>query len=644
MTLVGAEGYEAITVTINSLETEQLRASSGTVTAMEVEAVLGGETIRMHLVGRRMNQSEWHGTAAMLSDTDSVVRSLQNGLAYTETVLAEVNCLVVVIDHEGRIRRCNKLCEETFGYSEAQVLGQPAFDFIPQGFQREQSREKVAEIFQKLVPFEMERPVVTLRGERLIRWRNKLVRSGSGPDEWHLISAGTDITEERAAQKKLLALAHIDQLTGLPNRLSIQETIQNQIAQQPDQAFSIMMLDLNGFAKVNYLYGHAVGDQLLERARDVILSCLRECDLLARSGGDAFLVLLGGGAGTESAERVAARILARMKEPFDLGSGLVYADFKIGISTYPDHGSTATELIRNADTAKYVAKENGGRTFLTFEKDMHARVEEHIWLDTHLRAAMAKFELDLYYQPKVCLTTGQTRSVEALLRWRSPERGMISPAAFIPYAEESGLIIQLGKWVIREAAAQAYKWQKSGLNLRIAVNISARQLCHTTLMEDFTNALLDNRLAPSLLDIELTESCLAEDETLALERIERFRQLGAQIHLDDFGTGYSSLSRLARLPLDVVKLDRSFISSSIEDNRSRALVCSMVSAAQSLGLKTIAEGVETADQTEFLRNIGVDYVQGFLFAKPMTADDLEVWYACRHQGAFPDAGRAVKVS
>jgi cyclic di-GMP phosphodiesterase Gmr len=314
-----------------------------------------------------------------------------------------------------------------------------------------------------------------------------------------------------------------------------------------------------------------------------------------------------------------------MASPFSLTRAEVHTGCSLGIAMYPEHGMSLEELVRSADTAMYVAKEEGRQTFRVFTPEMNNKVRDFMWLDTNMRRAFEENQFELYYQPKVSLATGRIESVEALVRWNHPERGVVSPAAFIPFAEESGLIVPLGKWVMNAAAKQAGAWKKQDLDIRVAINLSARQLRSPSIIEDFTHAILSNDASPSLVDLELTESCLVEDEKLAHRLIRMFRELGAQVHLDDFGTGYSSLSQLARLPLDVLKLDGSFIQSIHTDAKAQALVRSMVAVGHELNLRIVAECVETEEQAEFLRKIGVDYAQGYLFGKPMRASDFQAW-------------------
>jgi len=330
-------------------------------------------------------------------------------------------------------------------------------------------------------------------------------------------------------------------------------------------------------------------------------------------------------------EATAERIIERLREPFRQELIEVYTSCSIGIAMYPQHGEDLDSVVRSADIAMYVAKEAGRHTYRVFQPDMDRRNADYVWLDTNLRKALAEGHLMLYYQPKLAGRGGDVDSVEALLRWRSPERGMICPSVFIPYAEESGLISQLGVWVMREAARQAAAWKRDGLNLRVAVNMSARQLDDKGVVSEFMRAVSDAGLDPCLLDIELTESCLIEDEVAAIELMKQFRQLGARVHLDDFGTGYSSLSQLARIPLDAIKLDASFVRGVNENPVSQALARAIVAVARTLELKVIAEGVETQEETAFLDTLGVDAKQGYLYAKPMPAAEFTAWLAQRRR-------------
>jgi cyclic di-GMP phosphodiesterase Gmr len=363
---------------------------------------------------------------------------------------------------------------------------------------------------------------------------------------------------------------------------------------------------------------------LLQDVASAIKSCLSMGDTLARLGGDEF-IMLAQTPTVESLEATAQRILQRLRMPFTLGLVEVYTGCSIGIAVCPEHGNSLESLIRSADTAMYVAKDEGKCTFRVFSPEMDRNVAQYMWLDTYLRKGLEEEQLELHYQPKLSMKTGAVQSVEAVVRWNSPQRGQIPPLEFISYAEESGLIGPLGRWVMNTAAMQAARWKAQGLNLRIAINVSARQLVDRNVVKHFAEAIQKADLNPCLVDLELTESCLMEDEVAAIGLINQFRQLGAEVHLDDFGTGYSSLSQLARIPLDMIKLDHSFVRSINVNTKSQALVRSMVAVAQELQFKVVAEGIENQAEEDFLKAIGVDYVQGFLYGKPMPADQFERW-------------------
>ncbi|MBC8721399.1 cyclic di-GMP phosphodiesterase [Paraburkholderia sp. 31.1] len=625
--LVPAHGHAAVGVAISltSSQASQVRALSGVTSHVVVDVQLDAAPLRLHLVGKKLDCHRWGGTASADGDTESVARALLHGLSFAEQVVSEVNSVVVIVDRNGRIQRFNRLAEELTGLREEDIIGRSVWTLFMSSDDDRVSNEVSANFFNRGEPYEIERRIKTVHGERLFLFRNKFVRSGSGIEEQFLICSGTDITEQRLAQDRLIEQATTDPLTGLANRNAIQERIQIAIElAAPGETVGILFLDLDNFKKVNDHYGHVFGDRLICDVSDAIRDCLNPGDSLARLGGDEFIVLAAKGSAHEL-ENTAQRILDRMRMPFAVGLVEVYTGCSIGIARSPEHGETLESLIRSADTAMYVAKDEGKRTHRVFSPDMNRRVAEFMWLDTNLRRGLDEGQLALHYQPKLNLATGAVQGAEALVRWNSPERGQIMPAEFIRYAEESGLIGVLGRWVMETAAKQAARWKAAGYDLRVAINVSARQLTDTAVVRHFTEALQHASLDPCLVDLELTESCLIENEAAAIELIKQFRQLGAQVHLDDFGTGYSSLSQLGRIPLDVIKLDRSFTGSIHADMKAQALVRSMVAVAQELDFQVVAEGIETEAEEAFMKGLGVDYVQGFLYAKPMPATEFERW-------------------
>ncbi|WP_407437141.1 cyclic di-GMP phosphodiesterase [Lelliottia sp.] len=585
---------------------------------------LYGVDVPLHLVGRKINKKEWAGTASAWNDTPSVARDLVQSLSFAEQVVSEANSVIVILDQHGNIQRFNRLSEEYTGLKEQEVIGQNVFKLFMSRSEAAASKRNISGFFRNGSSYEVERWIKTRKGQRLFLFRNKFVHSGSGKNEIFLICSGTDITEERRAQERLRVLANTDTITGLPNRNAIHELISDSISQRGETQVGVVYLDLDNFKKVNDAYGHMFGDQLLQSVALAILSCLDEGQVLARLGGDEFIVLATD-TSQSTLEAMASRILTRLRQPFRIGLIEIYTGCSLGISLAPQHGTDRESIIRNADTAMYTAKEGGRGKFCVFSPEMNQRVFEYLWLDTNLRKALDKDQLLIHYQPKITWR-GEVRSLEALVRWQSPERGLIPPLEFISYAEESGLIVPLGRWVMLDVVRQVAKWRDKGINLRVAVNVSARQLADQTIFSDLKQALKDLNFEYCPIDVELTESCLIENEELALSVIQQFSQLGAQIHLDDFGTGYSSLSQLARFPIDAIKLDQVFVRDIHKQSISQSLVRAIVAVAQALNLQVIAEGVESAKEDAFLTKNGVNERQGFLFAKPMPAAAFERWF------------------
>ena len=622
--LAASESADIIQVV--ALDDEQaalIRQLTVITSSIAMTLPLYGVDVPVHLVGRKINKNEWAGTASAWNDTPSVARDLAQGLSFAEQVVSEANSVIVILDQNGNIQRFNRLSEEYTGLKEQEVIGQNVFKLFMSRSEAAASKRNITGFFRNGSSYEVERWIKTRKGQRLFLFRNKFVHSGSGKNEIFLICSGTDITEERRAQERLRVLANTDTITGLPNRNAIHELISDAITARGDTQVGVVYLDLDNFKKVNDAYGHMFGDQLLQAVALAILSCLDEGQTLARLGGDEFIVLATD-TSQGALEAMASRILTRLRQPFRIGLIEVYTGCSLGIALAPQHGNDRESVIRNADTAMYTAKENGRGKFCVFSPEMNQRVFEYLWLDTNLRKALDNDQLLIHYQPKITWR-GEVRSLEALVRWQSPERGLIPPMEFISYAEESGLIVPLGRWVMLDVVRQVAKWRDKGINLRVAVNVSARQLADQTIFSDLKQALKDLSFEYCPIDVELTESCLIENEELALSVIQQFSRLGAQIHLDDFGTGYSSLSQLARFPIDAIKLDQAFVRDIHKQSISQSLVRAIVAVAQALNLQGIAEGVESAKEDAFLTKNGVNERQGYLFAKPMPAAAFERW-------------------
>ncbi len=610
-------------IALSQEQAEEIRQMTVITSSITMTIPLFGSDVPVHLVGRKVSKREWAGTASAWHDTPSVARDLVQGLSFAEQVVSEANSVIVILDRQGNIQRFNRLSEEYTGLKEQEVIGQNVFKLFMSRSEAAASRRNISGFFRNGNSYEVERWIKTRKGQRLFLFRNKFVHSGSGKNEIYLICSGTDITEERRAQERLRVLANTDTITGLPNRNAIHDFISAAIENRGNNQVGIVYLDLDNFKKVNDAYGHMFGDQLLQAVSLAILSCLEEGQVLARLGGDEFIVLATD-TSQAALEAMSSRILTRLKQPFRIGLIEVYSGCSLGISLAPQHGEDRESVIRNADTAMYTAKESGRGKFCVFSPEMNQRVFEFLWLDTNLRKALENDQLVIHYQPKITWR-GEVRSLEALVRWQSPERGLIPPLDFISYAEESGLIVPLGRWVMLSVVQQVAKWRDKGINLRVAVNVSARQLADQTIFSDLKQALKDLDFEYCPIDVELTESCLIENEELALSVIQQFSKLGAQVHLDDFGTGYSSLSQLARFPIDAIKLDQAFVRDIHKQSVSQSLVRAIVAVAQALNLQVIAEGVESKKEDAFLTKNGVNERQGFLFAKPMPAAAFERW-------------------
>jgi diguanylate cyclase (GGDEF)-like protein len=448
--------------------------------------------------------------------------------------------------------------------------------------------------------------------------------SPSGEIE-NFIAVGHDSTDLKLNQQKMEHLAYFDQLTGLHNRVLFKDQLRSalNICQRDKTHFALMYLDLDHFKRINDTMGHEAGDALLIEVANRIKQCLREEDVVARLGGDEFAVLLYHVGSAQYAYVAATKIIAALNCPLPLLGKEVDIGVSIGITLAPDDSHHIDTLMKNADLAMYRAKEKGRNTFQFYTADMNHQVEHRLAMESDLRLALRNQEFELFYQPIVDIRTGLIVSAEALLRWRHPRLGLVSPLDFIPIAEDSGLIVPIGKWILRSACQQAKNIQKALRRpLKIAVNVSARQLLDNGFVDAFQAALKEIRVAPEWLSVELTETTLMADGDKAIERMQRLQAMGVSIAIDDFGTGYSSLSHLKRLPVNTLKIDQSFVEGLPDDEEDRAITTLIVAMANNLNYKVVVEGVETSAQLAFLTLSGCDYAQGFYFSKPLPADEL----------------------
>jgi diguanylate cyclase (GGDEF)-like protein len=495
-----------------------------------------------------------------------------------------------------------------------------------------------------------------LRGDgaiRVVHQQGQVQRSESGAE---VLLTGTlqDVTERREIEQQVRHLAYFDGLTGLPNRRLFQERLHPALeaARRHRRTAALLFLDLDRFKRINDTMGHSAGDALLREAADRISASLRLTDcvgrpgepgsdsFVARLGGDEFIVLLSEIERVQDAGRVARRLIDALSHPFVVAGQEVFISASLGIAIYPFDGEDPETLLKNADTAMYHAKDQGRNNFQYYTESMNASAFERLVLESSLRKALERGEFVLHYQPQVCLTSGAVVGAEALVRWNHPELGLVPPSGFIGLAEETGLIVPLGLWVLRAACVQGKAWQDEGhRHLRVAVNVSGRQFAQPGFVREVAAILAETGITPALLDLELTETVLMEDAEENLAVLQELKALGVRLSIDDFGTGYSSLGYLRRLPIGALKVDRSFLAGVPSDEDRTTITSAIVALGRSLRLGVIAEGVESPEQVAFLRELGCDEMQGYLVSRPLPPRDfaalLEPGYRWGNRGRAP---------
>jgi diguanylate cyclase (GGDEF)-like protein/PAS domain S-box-containing protein len=569
----------------------------------------------------------------MLRETEEALRLRDRA------VEASVNPVMIVSasDPEMPLVYVNRAFEQVTGYGREEVIGRNC-RFL-QGTDRDQPElDKIRRAIAE--QHDGQALVRNYRKNGSLFWNKLYVtpvldpRSGAVT---HFVGVQYDITEIKRYQEELEHQANHDALTGLANRNLLKDRLQQSLAlaHRYERPFSLAFIDLDNFKLVNDSLGHDIGDRLLKIVAERLVTCVREGDTVARLGGDEFVLLVTEQERDDSVYRIVQRVMAAISQPFVIDQREFKVTCSVGIASFPGDGEDADTLLRNADTAMYRAKDLGRNTFQLYSSEMNANFGERLTLETDLWKALERDEFVLHYQPKVDLKTGRIIGMEALLRWRHPVSGMIPPGKFIPVAEESSLIVEIGRWVINEACAQNKAWQNDGMRyVPIAVNISARQLHDKDLVETVRTALKTTGLRAEHLEIELTESAVMLNADETINTMALLRGMDVRISLDDFGTGYSSLSYLKRFPVTGLKIDQSFVRDLGSDPDDAAIVRAIIVVAQELMLDVTAEGVETVEQLEFLKAHGCGEAQGYYFARPVPASEMG---ALLKRGTLPAA-------
>ncbi len=613
----------------------------------QIQRIDSTEHRRYRLLGQRkngstfpifLNNTTFHGPGGAVAGSFGFVTDLTSLVEAEQAVVASERELQGILDNmqdtyyrtdvDGRIVRLSPSAEKLLGYAPEQAIGKSLADFYFDPRDRESFLKTLAASGGSISGYE------------------SCLRHRDGHEVWVLTNAhylrdgegrvigieGTtrDITERRRSEARIEFLAHHDPLTELPNRLLLRDRLERAIAQgeRTDTRVALLFVDLDRFKTVNDSLGHPVGDRLLREAAQRLCECVREMDTVGRHGGDEFLIVLTELRDNDAVTRVAEYVLAAMSVPFSLDGHDVAISCSVGVAIFPADGRNFDELLKKSDIAMYHAKEAGRNAFRYYTERMNIDALERLDLQNRLRRGLEQGEFVLHYQPVVELATNRIVGAEALVRWNSPDGGLVAPGRFIPVAEECGLIVPLGDWVLGEACRQLRRWHDAGhARLYMAVNLSAIQFRRGSVEESVIRALRDSGADPGSLELELTESILLQGAEHVLASVRQLKGLGVRLSIDDFGTGYSSLAYLKRFAVDKLKIDQSFVRDLPADADNAAIVRAVIQMATSLNLRVVAEGVESEQAVQHLRELQCDYVQGYHLGRPVPADEFRALIA-----------------